>query len=72
MAQLNGRLLPLLLVAGTHFLPFQIVHQWPIARQGKSTLIEFDGCTNVHQGAVAEKNVAVVGAVLTHQNTSTA
>src|SRR5471032_1998507 len=72
MAQFNGRLLTLLLVTGADFLPLQVVHQRQVDHPRKRALIELDRGTYVHHGDVIEENIAVAGAVVSHQNTSTA
>ncbi|MCY1415077.1 hypothetical protein D9M71_305460 [compost metagenome] len=72
MAQFDGSLLTLLLVAGADLLPFDIVHQWLVDGVGEGTLVEFHRGAYIHQRDIVEKDFAVVGTVVAHQITSTA
>ena len=72
MPQHNRRLLPLLLVAGADALALVIVHQRQVDHAGERALDEFHRRAGIHHRPVAEENVAVIGDVSCHQNTSTA
>lgn len=72
MAQDNGGLLPLLFVAGTDAFPFEVGHQRQIDHAGECALEKFDRRASVHHRPVVEEDIAVIGDVLGHQDTSTA
>ena len=72
MAQLDGGLLAVLLVAGADFLPLDVIHQRQIDHARKRAFVKFDRRAGVHQRPIVEENIAVIGAVAEHQITSTA
>ncbi len=72
VAQLDGRLLAMLLVAGADALALVVGHQRQVDHAGEGALVEFDRRPGIHHRQVVEEDFAVVGAVLSHQYTSTA
>src|SRR5690554_3166029 len=72
VAQLDGRLLAVLLVAGAHLLALDVIHQRQVHRGGEGALAKFDRRPGVHQGQILEEDVPVVTAVGAHQTTWTA
>ncbi|MNS92846.1 hypothetical protein D3C72_1269920 [compost metagenome] len=72
VAQGDGGLLALLLVAGANLLPLHVVHQWQVDHIGKGALGKLDRGAHVHHRDIVQKQLAVVGAVVTHHSTSTA
>lgn len=72
MPQHNRRLLPLLLVASTHPLALVVGHQRQVDHAGERALDELNRGAGIHHRAVVEKNIAVIGDVDGHQDTSTA
>src|SRR5690606_39212413 len=72
VAQGDGGGLAVLLVAGADLLPFLVVHQRQVDGAGEGAFGEFDRCAHVHHRHIVEEQLAVIGAVVAHQNTSTA
>jgi len=72
VAQHHRRLLALLLVAGAHPLAFAVGHQRQVDHPGERPLVKFDRRAGVHHRPVIEKQLAIVGDVISHHDTSTA
>src|ERR1700712_1256132 len=72
VTQFDSRLLAFLLVAGADLLPLDVVHQRQVDHTGERALGEFHRGAYVHHRKVVEEDVEKMGAVVAHQNPSTA
>ena len=72
LTQLDGGFLAVLLVAGTHLLPFYVIHQRQIDDAGEGALAELYRRTGIHHRSVIEEQRAIILGVAAHQRTSTA
>src|SRR5690606_13671780 len=66
VAQLDGRLLALFLVADADAMTFVIVEQWQVAGPRKRATLELDRRAHVEQWHVVKKQAGVVATVVTH------
>ena len=55
VAELNRRLLPLLLVTDADLRPFIIAHQWQAGCAGKGALGKFRRGAHIHHGGVSQE-----------------
>jgi hypothetical protein len=72
VAQRDGGLLALPLVAGADGLAFAVVHERQVDHAGKRALCEFDGRAHVHHGHAVQEDAPQIGPGLRHQRTTTA
>ena len=72
VAQLDRRLLALVLVTGAHLLPLDVRHQGQADRIGKGAPGKLHRRAHVHHRHIIKKQLAVVTGIRAHQRTSTA
>ena len=72
MPQYHRRLLALLLVTRTHAFAFMVSHERQIDHAGECTLVKFNRRAGVHHRPVVDEQIAQVGYVMSHHETSTA
>ena len=72
MPQYHRRLLALLLVTRTHAFAFMVSHERQIDHAGECTLVKFNRRAGVHHRPIIDEQIAQVGYVMSHHETSTA